>query len=284
MECVLQQGSFRDLGLNPVQNGDVSAFVSDDSFVDQLLNLSAENTLDDVDDDHSTASLLSPLPALLQPPSAVAEEDDDFGSLLALPEEEADLEWLSHFVEDSFSQFCHASGIAHTARPMPENIRPPAVLPRSRRSKRLRPSAVRSWTLTPPPISSSLTESTTSSSPSSSATSPPYCPTTLSTPLAFPDPNSKKKKARSMPGSSSAASRRCCHCGTQKTPQWRAGPMGSKTLCNACGVRFKTGRLLPEYRPACSPTFSSVLHSNSHRKVLEMRRNKESTGPTEPGL
>ncbi|PUZ48226.1 hypothetical protein GQ55_7G228600 [Panicum hallii var. hallii] len=69
--------------------------------------------------------------------------------------------------------------------------------------------------------------------------------------------------------------RRCSHCGVQKTPQWRAGPEGAKTLCNACGVRYKSGRLLPEYRPACSPTFVSSIHSNSHRKVLEMRRKKE---------
>lgn len=69
--------------------------------------------------------------------------------------------------------------------------------------------------------------------------------------------------------------RRCLHCQADKTPQWRAGPMGPKTLCNACGVRFKSGRLLPEYRPASSPTFSSILHSNSHRKVVEMRRQKQ---------
>ncbi|CAA6658573.1 unnamed protein product [Spirodela intermedia] len=47
--------------------------------------------------------------------------------------------------------------------------------------------------------------------------------------------------------------RRCSHCLSQRTPQWRAGPLGPKTLCNACGVRFKSGRLLPEYRPAKSP-------------------------------
>jgi hypothetical protein len=65
--------------------------------------------------------------------------------------------------------------------------------------------------------------------------------------------------------------RRCTHCLSQRTPQWRAGPLGPKTLCNACGVRYKSGRLLPEYRPAKSPTFVSYLHSNSHKKVLEMR-------------
>lgn len=65
--------------------------------------------------------------------------------------------------------------------------------------------------------------------------------------------------------------RRCSHCLSHRTPQWRAGPLGPKTLCNACGVRFKSGRLHPEYRPAKSPTFLSYKHSNSHKKVMEMR-------------
>ncbi|CAL0303150.1 unnamed protein product [Lupinus luteus] len=69
--------------------------------------------------------------------------------------------------------------------------------------------------------------------------------------------------------------RKCQHCGAEKTPQWRAGPLGPKTLCNACGVRFKSGCLVPEYRPASSPSFRSDLHSNSHRKVMEMRRQKQ---------
>ncbi|MED6120802.1 hypothetical protein PIB30_024369 [Stylosanthes scabra] len=67
------------------------------------------------------------------------------------------------------------------------------------------------------------------------------------------------------------AVRKCMHCEITKTPQWRAGPMGPKTLCNACGVRYKSGRLFPEYRPAASPTFCPAVHSNSHKKVLEMR-------------
>lgn len=69
--------------------------------------------------------------------------------------------------------------------------------------------------------------------------------------------------------------RKCLHCSTDKTPQWRTGPMGPKTLCNACGVRYKSGRLVPEYRPAASPTFVLTKHSNSHRKVMELRRQKE---------
>lgn len=76
-------------------------------------------------------------------------------------------------------------------------------------------------------------------------------------------------------GGGGGEGRKCLHCATDKTPQWRTGPMGPKTLCNACGVRYKSGRLVPEYRPAASPTFVLTKHSNSHRKVLELRRQKE---------
>ncbi|TYG67881.1 hypothetical protein ES288_D05G110300v1 [Gossypium darwinii] len=65
---------------------------------------------------------------------------------------------------------------------------------------------------------------------------------------------------------------KCTHCEVTETPQWREGPMGPKTLCNACGVRYRSGHLFPEYRPAASPTFVASMHSNSHKKVVEMRK------------
>ncbi|KAE8734423.1 GATA transcription factor 9 [Hibiscus syriacus] len=72
--------------------------------------------------------------------------------------------------------------------------------------------------------------------------------------------------------SSSQQPTACLHCEVTETPQWREGPMGPKTLCNACGVRYRSGRLFPEYRPAASPTFVPSVHSNSHKKVVEMRK------------
>ncbi|XP_022752253.1 GATA transcription factor 4-like [Durio zibethinus] len=65
--------------------------------------------------------------------------------------------------------------------------------------------------------------------------------------------------------------RKCSHCLAENTPQWRMGPLGPKTLCNACGVRYKSGRLVPEYRPAASPTFDTMKHSNFHKKILRRR-------------
>ncbi|KAG5122014.1 hypothetical protein JHK84_040354 [Glycine max] len=59
--------------------------------------------------------------------------------------------------------------------------------------------------------------------------------------------------------------RRCTHWLAQRTPQWRVKPLGPKTLCKACGVRYKSGRLLPEYRPSktrippnVSPAYNSL--------------------------
>lgn len=178
-----------------------------------------------------------------------------------------------------------------------------ALVPvKSRRSKRSRASV---WSLSGAPLSDSTSSSSTAttSSCSSSASFSPFLqyvdfPALVASDLLDEQPRSKKSKhgknaskakARAQAEAPAAAAprrrrrrrraptgdRRCSHCGVQKTPQWRAGPEGAKTLCNACGVRYKSGRLLPEYRPACSPTFVSSLHSNSHRKVLEMRRKKE---------
>ncbi|KVI09338.1 GATA transcription factor 11-like [Cynara cardunculus var. scolymus] len=97
--------------------------------------------------------------------------------------------------------------------------------------------------------------------------------------LILPNKDKKRKKPsvnidpkRSVERSNVVGIKKCAHCEITKTPQWREGPMGPKTLCNACGVRYRSGRLYPEYRPAASPTFVPSLHSNSHRKVVEMRQ------------
>ncbi|XP_043713278.1 GATA transcription factor 19-like [Telopea speciosissima] len=34
-------------------------------------------------------------------------------------------------------------------------------------------------------------------------------------------------------------SRKCANCNTASTPLWRNGPRGPKSLCNACGIRYK---------------------------------------------
>ncbi|CAI0427999.1 unnamed protein product [Linum tenue] len=34
----------------------------------------------------------------------------------------------------------------------------------------------------------------------------------------------------------------CADCGTSKTPLWRGGPAGPKSLCNTCGIRSRKKR------------------------------------------
>lgn len=57
-------------------------------------------------------------------------------------------------------------------------------------------------------------------------------------------PENKPKPAASCPSNDNSAQRTCINCGTTKTPLWRRSPLGPKTLCNACGVRMKKGRLI----------------------------------------
>lgn len=216
-----------------------------------------------------------------------------FSSDLCVPYDDlAELEWLSNFAEESFSsedlqKLQLISGMK--ARPdaayettrefQPEPNRagpifhPDMSVPAKARSKRSR-AAPGNW------ASRLLVLSQADPSPEDEAA-------VGGGGLGSPRPVAGKKTVRAAPKKKQqpqglegpdgpgGEARKCLHCQTDKTPQWRTGPMGPKTLCNACGVRYKSGRLVPEYRPAASPTFVLTRHSNSHRKVLELRRQKE---------
>ncbi|CAD6268283.1 unnamed protein product [Miscanthus lutarioriparius] len=86
---------------------------------------------------------------------------------------------------------------------------------------------------------------------------------------AAPAPGNEKHKSEKW----------CLHCGTTWTLQWRTGPAGESTLCNACGVRYRQGRLVPEYRPRASPTFNQAEHSYKHREVLKIRKKQDHPAP-----
>lgn len=293
---------------------------SDDFSVDVFLNLSdkdfktAGSFEDYSEEDEEKDNLsVSSLDNDVNSNSSAFSGDGNFQTVpageLAVPVDEMEnLEWLSQFVDDSatgMSLLCPAgsfkekTGKCFTTRFEPAS-RPPVQkysvlgflypVPRRPRTLRSRRSQ-RVW-----PIGSLVPaeSSTSSSSYDSSVTSPVLFTTPVRVMDSFwafgkrpPAKKQKRNPSSETTGSGMSGSqlqRRCSHCHVQKTPQWRTGPLGPKTLCNACGVRFKSGRLFPEYRPACSPTFSMEAHSNSHRKVLEMRRKKEMSEVTEPGL
>lgn len=52
-----------------------------------------------------------------------------------------------------------------------------------------------------------------------------------------------KKEEEQTEQASALAMKQCAHCGSKGTPQWRRGPDGAGTLCNACGVKWKHGKL-----------------------------------------
>ncbi|CAL9077334.1 unnamed protein product [Musa acuminata var. zebrina] len=213
-------------------------------------------------------------------------------SEISLPAHDAEeLEWVSLVIEGSSSEFSQCPGVAHTTSAPPPHgqtgtpavaaaqggsPKSPAVcgfsnevmVPmKAKRSKRCRSAAA--WN-----TSNSCLVYDRHPAAGADQSFLLYD----ATPPPAKNQRPKKRGRKPKPPATAASGsceRRCSHCGAQKTPQWRAGPLGAKTLCNACGVRFKSGRLLPEYRPACSPTFVNHIHSNSHRKVLEMRRKKE---------
>ncbi|CAM8935462.1 unnamed protein product [Rhodiola kirilowii] len=163
----------------------------------------------------------------------------DFTGQLYVPDDDvAELEWLSNSFANDLTG--HIISQSHTSS-----------IPSAARSKRSRQRTWKASSSAAPQIDRSVKQEMINSSMSE-----------------FVDDSSS---------SGISCGRRCSHCASEKTPQWRTGPTGPKTLCNACGVRYKSGRLVPEYRPAASPTFVLTQHSNSHRKVMELRRQKEVT-------
>ncbi|GER35091.1 GATA transcription factor [Striga asiatica] len=246
--------------------GDSAGCPGDDLFVDELLDFS--NGFSETEEpppppppppgnEPGTGEAALEKQATPAPENRGFVAGDDFGTLheseLGFQWESLEsLEWLSHFVEDSLPDYSLA-GKFPTPPAGSECLTTPVQT--KARTKRAR-TGVRVWPVLSP------SSAGPDASPSSS----------VSTTTSFPPPSTRRAKSG---GGASAGQRRCAHCGVTKTPQWRAGPLGPKTLCNACGVRYKSGRLLPEYRPACSPSFSNEQHSNNHRKVLEMRRKKE---------
>ncbi|CAK7323101.1 unnamed protein product [Dovyalis caffra] len=57
------------------------------------------------------------------------------------------------------------------------------------------------------------------------------------------DPSDKGSESEEMSSKSQETDnpqkKTCADCGTSKTPLWRGGPAGPKSLCNACGIRSR---------------------------------------------
>ncbi|MCL7028505.1 hypothetical protein MKW94_016438 [Papaver nudicaule] len=230
-------------------------------------------------------------------------EHPQFSNDLCVPYDElVELEWLSNIGEETFStedlqKLQLISGMQARTNSESETrgdyqaennrnnptFRPEMQVPGKARSKRNRavPSNWSSRLLVLSPTTSSsesdinMSNSSGKSTPKSSSKKKDVISSSASNYHEDRHQQLTHQHHQNMMAANNSDGRKCLHCQTDKTPQWRTGPMGPKTLCNACGVRYKSGRLVPEYRPAASPTFVLTQHSNSHRKVLELRRQKE---------
>ncbi|EEF43041.1 GATA transcription factor 15 [Ricinus communis] len=78
--------------------------------------------------------------------------------------------------------------------------------------------------------------------------------------LEFEDMSSKSAEGENQQKKS------CADCGTTKTPLWRGGPAGPKSLCNACGIRSRKKKRdsLGLNRASSNPDKKSRKHSSSN--------------------
>lgn len=61
---------------------------------------------------------------------------------------------------------------------------------------------------------------------------------------------------------------KCHQCGLEETPEWRRGPTGSRSLCNACGIYYM--KLLRKFTPnqaACVFVFKKKTNTITERSV-----------------
>ncbi|XP_071700825.1 GATA transcription factor 15-like [Rutidosis leptorrhynchoides] len=56
------------------------------------------------------------------------------------------------------------------------------------------------------------------------------------------DSKSSPERGGSTSSDGGSLIKTCVDCGTTKTPLWRGGPAGPKSLCNACGIRSRKKR------------------------------------------
>ncbi|KAK9724216.1 hypothetical protein RND81_05G056100 [Saponaria officinalis] len=78
------------------------------------------------------------------------------------------------------------------------------------------------------------------------------------------DLSDKKLDIEEQASSENEKTKKCADCGTSKTPLWRGGPAGPKSLCNACGIRSrKKIRVISGIKSEKARVFSSTKKSSA---------------------
>ncbi|KAK9455456.1 hypothetical protein V1511DRAFT_488315 [Dipodascopsis uninucleata] len=84
---------------------------------------------------------------------------------------------------------------------------------------------------------------------------------------AFIKSGTSKKRSRGMP------SGRCHQCGISETPEWRRGPDGARTLCNACGLHH--AKLIKKHG-----MMAANAAANQNSLVISAKKHQDSSATT----
>ncbi|KAK5824718.1 GATA transcription factor 21-like [Gossypium arboreum] len=69
-------------------------------------------------------------------------------------------------------------------------------------------------------------------------------------------------------------SRVCADCNTTKTPLWRSGPRGPKSLCNACGIRQRKARRAMAAAAAATASNGTIVATETTTSMKNKVQNK----------
>ncbi|KVH92356.1 Zinc finger, GATA-type [Cynara cardunculus var. scolymus] len=86
-------------------------------------------------------------------------------------------------------------------------------------------------------------------------------------------PSQKPNRSGGNGGTTTAAgdpllARRCANCDTTSTPLWRNGPRGPKSLCNACGIRFKKEERRANAAATVTTGGSEMAETHHHQLMM----------------
>ncbi|ESQ49360.1 hypothetical protein EUTSA_v10021708mg [Eutrema salsugineum] len=94
----------------------------------------------------------------------------------------------------------------------------------------------------------------------------------------FTSADAIEESSSSSNGGISNEKKSCAICGTSKTPLWRGGPAGPKSLCNACGIRNRKKRRIvignrsEDKKKKKNPTRNSKLGDSLKQRLMELGR------------
>ncbi|KAE8700327.1 GATA transcription factor 23 [Hibiscus syriacus] len=97
-------------------------------------------------------------------------------------------------------------------------------------------------------------------------------------PSSSPDHSSNS----SYNNNSSSTIRVCADCSTTKTPLWRSGPRGPKSLCNACGIRQRKARRTMASAAANDTVVAAETRTKQSMENKVQRKKKRSSDDCVP--